>query len=250
MAEDISPELYRAIKTRFDTLSVTDKKLVSLNRKIYAGTATQQDIAKYTELIGKHASDAFKAVLKPENLPNGTLYYNIAEKTIKPLMLDNWGYINNAAVMQQAAVDKAIEINIGIVKGGDPEKRINPIIDRAVNAKTGDELKSALSDPVITGHLEFYDDFMKENAKLRSELGLYAVVERIYDGVGLHRGTKWAKPCKFCEDRALRKPYEESVLWGMWERHPGCKCTILYTTERFTDVLTTANKNEATRFYQ
>lgn len=235
MAEDISPELYSQIKTRFNTSARTDKRLQALINSIKNGTATQSTVAEYTERIGKHASDAFKAVLTPENLPNETLYWNIAEKTIKPLMLENYERINNAAIMTQASIDKAIEINVGIVKGGYPENRVDQVMNFAVDAGTGEPLRNALSDPVVTGHQKFFDDFLKENARLRSELGLHAVVTRIYDGVGLHDRRQ---VCSWCLERAGTWDYDSANQNGVFERHPGCGCTITYTTSKGHQVQT------------
>lgn len=235
MANDISPELYEAIKINFNTAAATDPKIKSIIKKARAGTATQTDIATYTERLGKHASEAFKSVLTPENLPDGTLYWNIAEKTIKPLLLSNYERINNIAILQQASADQALGVNIGISKGGYPENRVDQVMNFAANAETGEPLRNALSDPVITAHQKFYDDFMKENAKLRNDLGLYAVVERIYDGKGLKDGKQ---ACSWCLDRAGKWSYDEANANGVFERHPGCGCVILYTTAKGTEILT------------
>lgn len=243
MANDISPELYEAIKVNFNTAAATDPKIKSIIKKVRAGKATQSDITDYTDRLGKHASNALKSVLTAENLPNGTLYWNIAEKTIKPLLLENYERINNLAILQQAATDKAIDINIGISKGRYPENRVNQVMRFATNAETGKPLENALTDPIVTAHRKYYDDFMKENAKIRSELGLYAVVERIYDGKGLKDGRE---ACSWCLARVGKWSYDEANANGVFERHPGCGCTIIYTTEKFTDVITRGVK---TRFY-
>lgn len=235
MPEDISPELYNQIKTRFNTLCATDKRLSTLVTTIRAGKGTQELCNEYATRIGKHASEAFNSVLTAENLPNGTLYWNIAEKTIKPLMLENYERINSAATLTQAALDQAIDLNVGIVKGGYPENRVDQVMNFAANAETGEPLKNALSDPVITGHQKFFDDFLKENARLRSELGLYAVVTRLYDGKGLHGGRD---ECGWCLERSGTWSYEEANRNGVFERHPGCGCTITYTTSKGHQVQT------------
>ena len=235
MPEDISPELYNQIKTRFNSACASDPVLVNIIHKARAGTATQVDMAAFSEGMGKHASDAIKAVLTEENLPNGTLYYNIAQKTIAPLLEKNYDTINRIAGLQQAATDQAAKRNIGIVKGGHPENRIKQVIDYATDAGTGGPLKNALTDPVITAHRKFYDDFLKENARLRSELGLHAVVTRLYDGKGLHGGRD---ECGWCLERSGTWTYEEANRNGVFERHPGCGCTILYTTEKRHEILT------------
>ena len=101
----------------------------------------------------------------------------------------------------------------------------------AVDSITQDELNNALTDPTITAVQKYYDDFQRENAQLRAELGLETTVVRVYDGVGLKGGKE---PCQWCMDREGVWTYDEAISNGVFERHPGCGCTIEYHTSKGT----------------
>lgn len=68
------------------------------------------------------------------------------------------------------------------------------------------------------------DQTIKKNAEFQSKSGVEVTVTRYYDGVGLREGS-----CKWCEDREGRDvPYQEALARGMFQRHPGCGCSLTY----------------------
>lgn len=220
---DVAPALYSDIDKEFKAGVRADKKLNSLISKIGGGKANTKDVVAAATRIGNHASDALKAVLVVDRLPDGVLYWNIAEKTISPLMTNVHSAINNLALLQMRSVDKAASLNIGISKGVDPAERIRTIMGFATNSKSAEELANALDIPVKTTALDYVDDFEKENAKIRDGMGFEQYVVREYDGVGLNNGKE---PCHWCLDRAGAWTYQEAIDNGVFERHEGCGCTI------------------------
>ena len=93
-----------------------------------------------------------------------------------------------------------------------------------MDIQIGDIDKSEL-EPLAARALETE----KENARLRNELGLETTVVRVYDGVGLKGGKE---PCEWCISREGVYSYEDAVANGVFERHPGCGCTIEYHTSK------------------
>lgn len=75
------------------------------------------------------------------------------------------------------------------------------------------------------------DDNGKKNIHDASAAGLETRVVRSYDDVGLHDGKD---ECKWCKSREGDWSYREAVRNGVFERHPGCECTIDYVTSRGT----------------
>ena len=80
--EDVAPKLYSQIRKLFDAAVGKDSQLKRVENRIRDGTATQKDVLLYSQRLGKHASEACKTVLVPENLPDGRLYYNIGLKRL------------------------------------------------------------------------------------------------------------------------------------------------------------------------
>lgn len=219
--EDIAPELYAQINKAYREAARSDSKLIALAKKIKSGKGTQADLATVAERLGVHASDALKTYLIVENLPDGKCYWNIAEKTIRPVLENVHSVVNGLASYEQRAVDVKHGVNVAVKAGRDPFEHIRTVMGFASNSATGEELANALSDPVKTAALDFLDDFQKANAEERAGVGVKQYVIRTYDGVGLKSGD-----CHWCIERAGTWDYEDAKNNGVFERHPGCGCTI------------------------
>lgn len=243
MAEiiDIAPEIYESIRKDFNAGVNADASISKLATKIAKGKGTQKDMSVLADRFGKQASKALKNNLKLANMPNETMYWNVAEKTIQPMLERAYELINKYATMHQQFADHDAKIKIAILKGKNPADRIRQVMNFAVNSVTQPELDNALTDPAVSTVRKFYDDFMKENCQLRNDMGFREVIVREYDGVGLHDGKT---PCQWCMDRAGTWAYEDAVENGVFERHPGCGCTIAHFTERGMNLQTDWTSNE------
>ena len=225
MAEivDVAPELAAKIDRLYSAALKDDKTIVRLGTKLQKEPLSASEIRTLSERLGRHASDALREVLTPEALPDGRVYWNIAERTIKPMLEKVYATENAVQTASQLLLDKKNGINIAISKGIDPTDRINEVLNFAVNSTTGEQISNALNDPVKTTALDFLDDFKKANAEIRNGLGFKQTVVREYDGVGLANGRR---PCNWCIGRAGTWTYQEAIDHGVFERHTGCGCTI------------------------
>lgn len=130
---DIAPELYKAIESSFDARMAMDPLIRSFRKKLEKETATAEDVSEYARRVGECASAAMISVLKEDNLPNGILYLNIAEKTIKPIFRKAYQLINEAAAAVQAVDDGKTGIGIKPVVADFPEERVNALIYKLVH---------------------------------------------------------------------------------------------------------------------
>ena len=81
---DIAPELLKKIQKSFDDKVAADKAVEAFKKKLKAGKANQREVTLYNRTISGHASEALIENLTDENLPDGRLYYNIANRTVTP----------------------------------------------------------------------------------------------------------------------------------------------------------------------
>lgn len=219
--EDIAPELYKEIQKLYTESARADSKLISIVKKAKAGKATQADLNVAAERLGKHASTALKTVLTIDSLPDGKLYWNIAEKTIRPTLEYMNSAINGIALMEKRSADIKHGVKLALQTTKDQRNRIRDVMTFATNSVTQPELTNALTDPVITTVHDFLDEFEQKNAEIRENAGVKQYVIREYDGVGLHSGA-----CDWCLERAGTWDYQDAKDNGVFERHPGCGCTI------------------------
>lgn len=228
--EDVAPKLYKQIRSLFDKAVDTDPQLRRVENRIRDGTATQKDILLYSQRLGKHASNACKTVLVPENLPDGKLYYNIGERTVKRLIQENEAEILSRAAKQNASMNAAAGIGL---KARKPKRDRAESLVSAMCNDTADEstVSRLLGEPLMTVHATVVDDFIRENAEVATKSGLEVKIIREYDGVGLHNGKD---ECEFCVSRAGEWDYGEALANGVFERHSGCGCTTTYVYGDFS----------------
>ena len=222
--EDVAPKLYAQIRKLFDKAVDADPQLRRVENRIRDGTATQKDVLLYSQRLGKHASDACKTVLVPENLPDGRLYYNIGERTVKRLIQENEAEIMSRASKQNAAMNKAAGVGLKATK---PKRdRAESLVSAMCNDDADAEVVARLlGEPMITVHATVVDDFIQANAEVAYKAGLEPMIIREYDGVGVHDGKD---ACQWCLSRAGRWSYGEAYDNGVFERHTGCGCTTTY----------------------
>lgn len=228
--EDVAPKLYSQIRNLFDKDVDADPQLRRVENRIRDGTATQKDVLLYSQRLGKHASEACKAVLVPENLPDGKLYYNIGERTVKRLIQENEAKIISCASKQNAAMNKAAGVGL---KAKKPKRdRAESLVSAMCNDDADAEVVARLlGEPMVTVYATVVDDFIQANAEVAYKAGLEPMIIREYDGVGIHDGKD---ACQWCLSRAGRWSYGEAYDNGVFERHTGCGCTTTYVYGDFS----------------
>lgn len=139
MEKDIVPGLQKAIKKSFQQNISKHKGIQGFLIAVKKDTAKMEEVSTYAADLGKCASDALKIHLQADNLPDGNLYWNIVQRTIKPLMKDVHTLVNAAAVDIQKKEDKKQRIGIKPIIPSFPEERIDKILNKLVIVSTESE---------------------------------------------------------------------------------------------------------------
>ena len=222
MAVDIVPVLNEKIQTSFKGNVMKDRRVSRVSKRIRDGTATLADAHTYAASLGEDLSKALLDNLTESALPNGTLYYNIAERTVIPALQTNYDLVNEAAEKIQTIVDKKNKIGLKGVKAEFPRERIQGLIDKMTSDDiTPEEVAAWLREPIVNNSEAFMDDYVEANAKFRTESGLKAKLIRKAE----------AKCCDWCA--ALEGEYDYgSAPDDIYRRHEFCRCTVTYQTEK------------------
>ncbi len=222
MAADIVPQLNAKIEASFDGYVMRDRQLSQISNRIRDGTASLKDAHAYAERLGEDLSRALVNTLTPEALPNETLYYNIAQRTIIPGLQNNYNLVNDAAEIIQKGLDAKNKIGLGVVRAEFPLERINGLIDKITQDTVPvDMVIRWLQEPIINNSEAFADDFVRSNASFRSKAGLKATITRIAD----------PKCCDWCA--ALEGTYEYGKQPDdIYRRHEFCRCVVTYQSEK------------------
>ena len=211
---DITPDLYEAIETTFRYAIENDAGLQELIRKAGKNKLLQEEAYRAAERIGRHASESMLKFLDKDLLPDGKLYYNIAVKTVKPILEEAYAESAKLAAEAQKAENDRQGIGLQVAEPSPDPDRVNGIIDKVSQADDFDSVKWVLGDPVESFVIQSVTDTVRENAEIRFEAGLKTVVVRIATG----------KCCDWCAKLVGTYDYEEHRKTGddIWRRHSNC----------------------------
>lgn len=129
MAADIVPELYENILSGFNQGIKSNKRIQKFYTKLEERKATGEDVSRYSAELGRCAANVLNINLVPDKLPDGRLYWNIAQRTIKPLMQEVHQLVMAAAVQQMQVTDRKAGIGMKPVESKFPEDRVDDLID-------------------------------------------------------------------------------------------------------------------------
>lgn len=220
---DIGAELLEKIRAEFQKSCKADKYIQSVLKKIDGGTAKMEEVALLSKQLGFRASQAIGAHVNVAALPDGKMYYNIADTILTGVLKDNYDVINSAAAECQKALDSQTGINITPQQAAFPTERVQAVVNAAsVPDIAEDKMIRRMTAPAQNITESFYNDYVQKNVKFRSDAGLDCYIIR-----NDHGGC-----CEWCSKLAGKYHYPEDVPKDVYRRHDNCGCTVTYLNGR------------------
>lgn len=216
MNNDVSQGILNAIVKDFEKKYSSSKEINRLLIKIETGTVSHRESYQFAQKVADLLNYAIKKNMTGSTLPNGKLYYHIAESVLTPLLKNNHALVTNYV----KDVQEILNIKDGIPFKGVTTKvntdRVEGICSEYSRTDRFDETQQELADTIENYSLSSVDDTIKENARFLNNLGYYEVVER--------RAESGA--CKWCRSLEGTYNYSSDMDTTVFKRHKRCKCTI------------------------
>mgnify|MGYP000052163865 CR=1 FL=1 len=127
--KDIAPELLEKIKKDFEKKLKKSETIKAFREKVKKKTATYKDANDFAIETGELLADAFQSNLSKEILPDGKMYYNIADRVIRERLEHNYDITAEAAVEVQKILNEKAGIGIKAIKPEMNEDRVRGIIN-------------------------------------------------------------------------------------------------------------------------
>lgn len=224
MNNDIVPELLEEIKKAFLSKSresrILQDKLFALKNK----KASYKDANEFAEELGEILADTFKDKIKTEDLPDGKMYYNIAQRIIDPNMHMTYDMVGDYSRDVQALLNQEAGISIAALKADINQDRIDKIVEKVGSYDSYDDGKWLLDEPIVNFTQSIVDSTIRKNADFHYKLGFKPkIVRREVGGC-----------CKWCKDKAGVYDYEKVKNTGndVFRRHRYCRCTVDYVPDK------------------
>lgn len=205
--EDMAPELLEAIRRDFLELL----KGEALEQATYAGAE------EYAERVGSALAEAFHRHLSSAVLPDGRLYWNIADRAVRPLLEEDHRLVSAAAVEAQQALNTAAGLGLKAQAAPLDTERIDGLLKRLTAAEQYDDVAWVLDEPVKTFSRSVVDDTLRRNVEFQGKAGLSPRIIRRAE----------SHCCEWCSRLEGVYTYPD-VPGDVYRRHARCRCVVEY----------------------
>ena len=215
--EDIAPKLLKAIQVDFQKDFDKSAVISSLYKKVRDGTATYKEVNEFAIEIGDILARAFANNLSSDVLPDGKMYFNIAERILEPTLTNNYDLVVDVAKQVQTDINKKAGIGIKAQIPNLNKDRISGFVNRISSSEQYDDVAWILDEPIRLFSQSIVDDVIQTNAEFQYNAGLSPKIMRISAG----------KCCEWCNAIVGVYAYPD-IPKDVYRRHDYCRCRVEY----------------------
>ncbi|WP_427814298.1 toxin glutamine deamidase domain-containing protein [Enterococcus sp. 22-H-5-01] len=215
--DDVVPKLLEDIQSQFNNQMLKNKKIKQSVHALKSGEATYKEVNEFAIEVGSIAANALGENITTEILPNGKMYFNIADRIVTPTLNKNYELISGYAVDVQSLLNKQAGINLKVQSPIFDEDRVDGIVNRLSSDQDYENTNWLLNEPIINFSQSIVDNAIKENAGFHKQAGLNPKLIRKVSG----------HACKWCQNLAGAYDYE-SAPDDIYRRHERCRCIVEY----------------------
>ena len=214
---DVLPKLLQEVKKEFE-LSYGESEIIrNAFATLEAKKATYKTANEFAIEIGEILSKVLGASISADKLPNGKMYYNIAQRLLTDVLGRNHELVSSyASDVQKNLNDKA---KIGL-KVQVPElnlDRIAGIVNRFSSEDNFEDVSWLLDEPIVNFTQSIIDDSIRKNAEFHHKAGLQPEIVR----------TSYFHCCEWCQEVEGNYKYPR-VPKNVFRRHQHCRCIVDY----------------------
>lgn len=220
MNNDIVPSLLEAIQSQFDEEVKANQTIKAILKKQKQGAADYTDSLSFAKELGIALKNAIKNNISEDILPDGKMYYNIAQRILEPTIKNNFDIIADQCEKTQNILNKKAKIGLQSAKIDYNEEKTRSIINYISNAESYSQREKSFLSAIVTNAKSVVDDAVRENADFHYKTGLSPKIIR----------TTVGKTCKWCQTMAGVYDYSKVSNTGndVFRRHANCDCTVVY----------------------
>lgn len=214
MEKDIVPGLLELIEKEFDEKTLNSKTVKDAIKTLQDKRATYKDARVFAVEAGDILSEVLNAHITVETLPDGKMYYNIADRVLNTTLKKNYELIAGYTADMQTALNLAVGLKIKGQASKLNQSKIDGMVER-LSTEEFEEIKWMLDEPIKNFSQSIVDDTVKENVSFQAKAGLKPKIRRVaVPGV-----------CDWCQEIAGTYDYGDEPA-GIYRRHRYCRCRV------------------------
>ena len=218
MEKDIVPALLELIEKEFDEKTRNSEVVKRAIEDLTNKKATYKDANEFAIEIGVILSGVLNTHITVETLPDGRMYFNIADRVMNSTMQKNYDLITGYAIDVQTELNRSAGLKLKVQKPKLNQSRIDGIVERLSTSEDFEEIKWILDEPIKNFNQSIVDDTVKANMDFHAKAGLKPKITRVVVG----------NCCDWCREIAGTYNYGDEPQ-DVYRRHRYCRCRVEYS---------------------
>lgn len=220
MEHDIVPALLEVIESEFDIESFASEMLKQSLKSLQEDSATYLEVNDFAIEIGLILAKVLKNNLTADILPDGKMYFNIADRILKNTLQKNHELITSFGADVQKSLNEQAGIKIKAQIPDFNDDKVNGLVNRLC-AEPFEDVSWLLVDPIVTFSQGIVDDMVKSNVEFHAKSGLSPKIVRRSTG----------KCCTWCQNLVGVYEYMDEPK-DVYRRHSNCRCTVDFVPDK------------------
>ena len=217
MENDVLPDILKEVQERFERDFGKSEIVRNAFATLKAKKATYKTANEFAIEIGEILSKVLRASLSADKLPDGKMYYNIAQRLLTDVLGRNHEIVSGYASDVQKNLNQEAKISMEIQVPELNRDRIAGIVNRFSYEENFEDVSWLLGEPIVNFTQSIIDDSIRENAELHHKAGLQPEIVR----------KSYFHCCEWCQEVQGSYKYPR-VPKDVYRRHQHCRCTVDY----------------------
>lgn len=218
--EDIAPELLKKVQEDYRKRCENDKELARIEALAESGKANGKDTDAYAVRAGELLAAALHDNVSGDVLPDGKMYFNIANRVLPPVLRDNYELVAGMSTRIQQVLNDNAGLHMKALRPDLNEDRVKGLVNLAASADQYEDKRKELEADVVSFSQRISADGFHKNAEFQYTSGFTPKIRREAE----------SGCCEWCQ--ALEGTYDYADVRDtgndVWRRHRGCRCIVEY----------------------
>ena len=217
MENDVLPSILQEVQERFERDFGKSEIVRNAFATLKAKKATYKTANEFAIEIGDILSKALGTSLSADKLPDGKMYYNIAQRLLTDVLGRNHELVSGYTSDVQKNLNQEAKIGLKVQVPELNLDRIAGIVNRFSSEENFEDVSWLLGEPIVNFTQSIIDDSIQKNAEFHHQSGLQPEIVR----------KSYFHCCEWCQEVQGNYKYPR-VPKDVYRRHQHCRCIVDY----------------------
>ena len=217
MEYDVLPSILKEVQERFERDFGKSEIVRNAFAALKGKKATYKTANEFAIEIGDILSKALGTSLSADKLPDGKMYYNIAQRLLTDVLGRNHELVSGYTSDVQKDLNQEAKIGLKVQVPELNLDRIAGIVNRFSSEENFEDVSWLLGEPIVNFTQSIIDDSIRKNAEFHHQSGLQPEIVR----------KSYFHCCEWCQEVQGNYKYPR-VPKDVYRRHQHCRCIVDY----------------------